>query len=94
MTHTHDTHTCSQQNCPPSRIVLLVVVAALLYLSTLPSVRRLLHQLITPAPPAPPAAPQPAEGGAPQPEARNVGLLHELRALVIGFFTSLLPGAR
>lgn len=92
------------QNCPPARIVLLVVVAALLYLSTLPSVRRLLHRLITPAPPvpapAPAAAPQQAEGAAGPPPAapaaepvRNVGLLYELRALVIGFFTSLLPGA-
>lgn len=91
------------QNCPPARIVLLLAVATLLYLSTLPSVRRLLHRLITPAPPAPAAAaaaPQPAEGAAgpaqaaaQEPAARNVGVLHELRALVIGFFTSLLPGA-
>ncbi len=110
--YAHPCHPHLTQNCPPARFALLMAGAALLYFSTLPAVRRMLHRLINPVVPAPGApahpphpgpaaaggvaAPAPVVGGAAVGGQDGVrapaGLLHEIRALVVGFFTSLLPG--
>ena len=88
------------QHCPPGRFMLIMGVAMLLYLAGFAPFRQALQRamgLDMPVPRRPGVAP-PADGvqgnaqaAAPQPPG---GFLHEVQSLLVGFFTSLLPGER
>lgn len=81
------------QHCPPGRFLILMAVAALIYLTGLTPLRQMLQRLanvnqLQPGRPAPAgAANQPAPAAAQQ-----WTFLAELQAVVVGFISSLIPG--
>ncbi|KAL3137454.1 hypothetical protein ABBQ38_004745 [Trebouxia sp. C0009 RCD-2024] len=83
------------QHCPPGRFLMLMGVGALLYLTGLGPLQRALQRLVALALPAPMRTPQAGGQGAPvgpPPAAPQWTLFGELQAVVVGFFSSLIPG--
>lgn len=82
------------QHCPPGRFLMLMGGGALLYLTGLGPLQRALHRVVALALPPPMRAPQAGQGGAagqPAP-APQWSFLAELQAVIVGFFSSLIPG--
>lgn len=74
---------------------MLMGVGAVLYLTGLGPLQRALQRLVALALPAPMRAPQAGGQGAPAgppPAAPQWTLFGELQAVVVGFFSSLIPG--
>jgi hypothetical protein len=77
------------QHCPPGRFLVLLVGGLVLYVAAQTPLVNYLQRLAgVGRQDVAAGAPAPAPGG------RGAAILRELRALVVGFFTSLLPGAR
>lgn len=82
------------QHCPPGRFFMLMGGAALLYLTGLGPLQRALQRLVAlamPTPIRPPQGGQPGAEGQPG-AAPQWSLLGELQAVIVGFFSSLIPG--
>lgn len=82
------------QHCPPGRFLMLMGIGALLYLTGLGPLQRALQRLVALALPAPTRAPQAGQGAppGPLPPAPQWTFLGELQAVIVGFFSSLIPG--
>lgn len=81
------------QHCPPGRFLLIMGGALLLYLAGFAPFRQALQRMLgVEVAQGGNAAPggNPPAGNAPRPAPG--GILHELHSLLVGFFTSLLPG--
>ncbi|KAL0023201.1 hypothetical protein WJX79_001368 [Trebouxia sp. C0005] len=82
------------QHCPPGRFLMLMGGGALLYLTGLGPLQRALQRVVAMALPPPMRAPQAGQAGAAgQPAASpQWSFLGELQAVIVGFFSSLIPG--
>ena len=82
------------QHCPPGRFLMLMGAGALLYLTGMGPLQRALQRLIALALPAPIRAPQAGQGAAAgqPPPAPQWTFFGELQAVIVGFFSSLIPG--
>lgn len=82
------------QHCPPGRFLMLMGGGALLYLTGLGPLQRALQRVVAMALPPPMRAPQAGQAGAAgQPGAApQWSFLSELQAVIVGFFSSLIPG--
>ena len=84
----------AMQHCPPGRFLMLMGGAAVLYLTGLGPLQRALQRVVAMALPPPMRAPQAGQAGvAGQPNAApQWSFLGELQAVIVGFFSSLIPG--
>lgn len=81
------------QHCPPGRFFLIMGVATLFYVAGFAPFRQAMHRILgVEAPAAGNARPAGNPPGAGAAHAAPAGILHELHALIVGFFASLLPG--
>ena len=82
------------QHCPPGRFLMLMGGGALLYLTGLGPLQRALQRVVALALPPPMRAPQAGQAGAAGTPgaAPQWSFLGELQAVIVGFFSSLIPG--